>query len=217
MSTLLLRLAGPMQSWGTDSKFEARRTQREPSKSGVIGLVAAALGISRQDREALKELASLRFGVRVDKEGTMMRDYQTAHAEKDIAYVTNRYYLADAVFVAGLESEDGELLEKIGRALQSPVFPLYLGRRSCPPTGRVYLGISTKPLEESLLKNAPESASRLVLDAKEGEQGGLVRDVPLSFDPNRREYGFRWVVDRQLDSIAGRAPAEHDPMAELGG
>ena len=45
MSTLLLRLAGPMQSWGTDSKFDVRRTGREPSKSGVIGLVAAALGI----------------------------------------------------------------------------------------------------------------------------------------------------------------------------
>lgn len=52
MSTLLLRLAGPMQSWGTDSKFDVRRTQREPSKSGVIGLVAAVLGISRQDRQA---------------------------------------------------------------------------------------------------------------------------------------------------------------------
>ena len=45
MSTLLLRLAGPMQSWGTDSKFDIRRTGREPSKSGVIGLVAAALAI----------------------------------------------------------------------------------------------------------------------------------------------------------------------------
>ena len=44
MSTLLLRLAGPLQAWGNDSKFETRRTGREPSKSGVIGLLAAALG-----------------------------------------------------------------------------------------------------------------------------------------------------------------------------
>lgn len=58
MSTLLLRLAGPMQSWGTDSKFDVRRTQREPSKSGVIGLIAAALGIPRQDQEILHTLAS---------------------------------------------------------------------------------------------------------------------------------------------------------------
>ena len=141
MSTLLLRLAGPMQSWGTDSKFDVRRTQREPSKSGVIGLVAAALGISRQDRKTLAALACLRFGVRVDREGTLLRDYHTAHPEKGSAYVTNRYYLADAVFVAGLESEDGALLERMGEALVSPAFPLYLGRRSCPPTGRIFLGI----------------------------------------------------------------------------
>ena len=59
MSTLLLRLAGPLQSWGTDSKFEVRRTENEPSKSGVIGLVAAALGIRRN--EEISELNSLRM------------------------------------------------------------------------------------------------------------------------------------------------------------
>lgn len=210
MSTLLLRLAGPMQSWGTDSKFDVRRTQREPSKSGVIGLVAAAMGIPRQDRQALAALACLRFGVRVDREGTLLRDYHTAHTEKGSAYVTNRYYLADAVFVAGLESADGALLERIGQALASPAFPLYLGRRSCPPTGRVFLGISHKPLEEALRENAPPSACRLVLDARAEEPGGLQRDVPLSFDPNRREYGFRRVYSYPLHSAA-----EHDPMAEL--
>lgn len=212
MSTLLLRLAGPMQSWGTDSKFDVRRTQREPSKSGVIGLVAAALGVSRQDRQALATLACLRFGVRVDREGTLLRDYHTAHGKtckkEEAVYITNRYYLADAAFVAGLESEDGALLERIGEALVSPAFPLYLGRRSCPPTGRIFLGISPKPLEEALRENAPDSASWLVLDAKAGEPGGLQRDVPLSFNPNRREYGFRRVVSCSLHS-------EHDPMAEL--
>lgn len=210
MSTLLLRLAGPMQSWGTDSKFDVRRTQREPSKSGVIGLVAAAMGIPRQDRQALAALACLRFGVRVDREGTLLRDYHTAHTEKGSAYVTNRYYLADAVFVAGLESEDGALLERIGQALASPAFPLYLGRRSCPPTGRIFLKISRNPLEEALRENAPPSACRLVLDARAEEPGGLQRDVPLSFDPNRREYGFRRVYSCPLHSAA-----EHDPMAEL--
>ena len=212
MSTLLLRLAGPMQSWGTDSKFDVRRTQREPSKSGVIGLVAAALGVSRQDRQALATLACLRFGVRVDREGTLLRDYHTAHGKtckkEETVYITNRYYLADAAFVAGLESEDGALLERIGEALVSPAFPLHLGRRSCPPTGRIFLGISPKPLEEALRENAPDSASWLVLDAKAGEPGGLQRDVPLSFNPNRREYGFRRVVSCSLHS-------EHDPMAEL--
>lgn len=143
MSTLLLRLAGPMQSWGTDSKFDVRRTGREPSKSGVIGLAAAALGVARQDREALARLAQLRFGVRVDREGAVMRDYQIAKAYRNPknpdTYVTHRYYLADAAFTAGLESRDRELLERIGAALREPAFPLYLGRRSCPPAGRVFL------------------------------------------------------------------------------
>ena len=211
MSTLLLRLAGPMQSWGTDSKFDVRRTQREPSKSGVIGLIAAALGIPRQDQEILHTLASLRFGIRVDREGTMIRDYHTAHPGKGSPYVTHRYYLSDAIFVAGLESKDEELLNKIGKALQAPAFPLYLGRRSCPPTGRVFLEVSPKPLEEPLRENAPDTSTRLVLDAKKGEQGGLIRDVPLSFDPTHRKYEFRRVVTYPLHPIA-----EHDPMTELG-
>ncbi|MBU5434216.1 type I-E CRISPR-associated protein Cas5/CasD [Pseudoflavonifractor sp. MSJ-37] len=210
MSTLLLRLAGPMQSWGTDSRFDIRRTGREPSKSGVLGLAAAALGIRRRDKEALRPLAELRFGVRVDREGSMMRDFHTARPAKGSPYVTERYYLADAVFVAGLESGDRGLLERIGQALRAPAFPLYLGRRSCPPVGRVFLEIVEKPLEEALRTTAPPGATRLVLDAEPGEGGGLIRDVPLSFDPARREYAYRRVTERYLGS-----DAEHNPMAEL--
>ena len=59
MSTLLLRLAAPLQAWGTDSKFETRRTNQEPSKSGVIGMLAAALGLPRD--ADLSALAALVF------------------------------------------------------------------------------------------------------------------------------------------------------------
>lgn len=76
MATLLLRLQGPMQSWGTTSRFDERDTQLEPSKSGVLGLVCAALG--RDRHEPVDDLAVLRMGVRVDQEGVPMRDYQTA-------------------------------------------------------------------------------------------------------------------------------------------
>ena len=140
-----------------------------------------------------------------------MCDFHTARQEKGSAYVTYRYYLADAVFAAGLESEDDELLKRIAEALQAPAFPLYLGRRSCPPSGRLFLGISPKPLEEALKENAPDTATRLITDAKRGESGGLMRDVPLSFDPTRRDYGFRRVKETMLKR------AEHDPMAELEG
>ena len=154
MSTLLLRLAAPLQSWGIDSKFDIRRTGREPSKSGVIGLICAAFGIKRDDDEMVSQLATLRFGVRVDKEGHFMRDFHIARSKKGDSYVTNRYYLADAEFLVGFESADEELLKRIEYALLNPVFPLYLGRRSCPPTGRLCLGIRKRELEDALLEEA---------------------------------------------------------------
>ena len=111
MATLLLRLAAPLQAWGADSKFETRKTDREPTKSGVIGLLAAALGLRRDEREALLRLTGLRFGVRVEREGQLLVDYHTAKTQDEkTSYVTYRHYLQDAVFLAGIESEDAALL-----------------------------------------------------------------------------------------------------------
>ena len=98
MATLLLRLAAPLQAWGADSKFETRKTGREPTKSGVIGLLAAALGLRRDEREALARLTGLRFGVRVEREGQLLVDYHTAKTQDEkTSYVTYRHYLQDAV------------------------------------------------------------------------------------------------------------------------
>lgn len=94
-------------------------------------MLAAALGIRRNEPEKLRELNALRIGVRIDRAGKLLRDYQTVQAKDP--YVTSRYYLSDAVFLVGLEGER-ELLERIEFALSHPVFPLFLGRRSCPPT-----------------------------------------------------------------------------------
>ncbi len=119
---------------GADSKFETRKTGREPTKSGVIGLLAAALGLRRDEREALLRLTGLRFGVRVEREGQLLVDYHTAKTQDEkTSYVTYRHYLQDAVFLAGIESTDTALLQQLQQALLHPAFPLYLGRRSCPP------------------------------------------------------------------------------------
>ena len=229
MSTLLLRLAGPLQSWGTDSKFDVRRTGREPSKSGVIGMVAAALGIQREEGERIRELAGLRFGVRADREGKLLRDYQTVKAKqnkiygptKDMAYVTTRYYLSDAAFVIGLEGER-DLLEEIRDALHHPYYPLYLGRRSCPPTGKLVIGIEDLSLEDAL-KGAPflsdpsekNGPVRMVTEVcGESETGRLVHDQPVSFSQQSREFAFRRV--RETTFMRGAAELEeHDPMKEL--
>lgn len=152
MSVLLLRLSGPMQSWGTDSRFDIRFTEREPSKSGVVGLLCAALGKPRQEQPGsglptLGELAALRMGVRVDQPGTLLVDYQTAggtHRQGERYGVVNsagkglstvqswRYYLADACFLVGLEGDDA-LLRRLDAALLAPVWQLSLGRKAFVP------------------------------------------------------------------------------------
>ena len=78
MSVLLLRFAAPLQAWGSSSKFDIRTTEREPTKSGVIGMIASALGIQRNAENAddeLKKLNEMRFGVRVEKEGKLIKDF----------------------------------------------------------------------------------------------------------------------------------------------
>lgn len=137
MHTLLLRLAGPMQSWGTQSRFLERDTGMEPSKSGVLGLVCAALGLPRE--KEIDDLAALCMGVRVDREGTLRRDYQTAldvvraSGSPGGTVVSNRYYLADADFLVGLAGDDLTLLQKIDDALGQPHWPLALGRKAFVP------------------------------------------------------------------------------------
>ncbi len=122
MGTLLIRLAGPMQSWGTTSRFTQRDTRNEPSKSGVIGLLAAALGIPREDWVQLEPLTRLAMAVRHDRPGIPKRDYQTAACAasdaiiradgglaKDGGVVSDRHYLADAILLVSLESPDRSL------------------------------------------------------------------------------------------------------------
>lgn len=223
MATLLLRLAAPLQAWGINSKFETRNTEREPSKSGVIGLLAAALGYKRYESDKLDELNKLHFGVRTDREGKLLRDFHTAKAKTEKnPYVTNRYYLSDAVFLVGIEG-DHEQLEELTYALSHPAYPLFLGRRSCPPTLPLCLGIRELPLidalksEPSLVKN-PHGPMRLTLDADTNSKSVAAKqDIPRSFDPRRREYGYRGVTEQILhfEKSETVTSAEHDPFEEL--
>ena len=221
MATLLLRLAAPMQSWGTDSKFETRRTAREPSKSGVIGMLAAALGLRRDQSEELTRLNQLRFGVRVDQEGTLLVDFHTVHTE-DTSYLTYRHYMADAVYLVGFESDDDSFLESLRDALCHPVFPLFLGRRSCPPTMPLCLGIRQGELLETLQTeplqggDKPVRTCRIVCDADPQQEGGVpVHDLPITFDPTHRQYGYRAVRQIYCQPPVPAKTTEHDPFAEL--
>ncbi|MBX3069080.1 MAG: type I-E CRISPR-associated protein Cas5/CasD [Thermomicrobiales bacterium] len=137
MATLLLRLAGPMQSWGTQSRFGERDTGLEPSKSGVIGLICAAMGRPRD--ASVDDLSALRMGVRVNREGAVRRDYHTlgttvrVDGRRTGTVLSNRYYLADADFLVGLEAPGDSLLIQIEQALDDPQWQLFLGRKSFVP------------------------------------------------------------------------------------
>lgn len=236
MATLLLRLAAPLQSWGSSSKFEVRKTNREPTKSGVVGLLAAALGLRRDNTRELSQLNRLRLAVRVDQEGTLLMDYHTANnptpdevrqarrENKKVGapYVTKRYYLADAIFLIGLESENEELLQRLSRALKHPVYPLFLGRRSCPPTLPLCLGVRPEPLLDAVMseptqvpawKHDQNLYTRIVMDAETTSPDAVpCRDLAVSFSPIHRQFGYRPVQE-----IPVKTPNEtnHDPFAEL--
>ncbi|QOC92369.1 type I-E CRISPR-associated protein Cas5/CasD [Micromonospora craniellae] len=139
MYSIALCLDAPMQSWGTRSRGSIRDTAREPTKSGVVGLIAAALGVPRDESDCLAELSTLRMGVRVDREGILERDFHVTQNVPTTAggghrtALSHRYYLADALFLVVLTDADEDRLDQIQRALRAPVWPLFLGRRAFPP------------------------------------------------------------------------------------
>lgn len=236
MCTLLLRLCGPMQSWGTRSRFTERDTELEPSKSGVVGLVCAALGRHRD--ETVTDLAALRMGVRVDHEGVMARDYHTAGARLGIirasgsisrdAVLSNRYYLAEADFLVGLEGSDRALLEAIDAALREPVWQLSLGRKSFVPSVPVALpvsGLRDQPLLEALrsepwplplapwaTRGAATGQLRYVIETTFDAAGHETRmDQPLGTAYRDRTFGPRPILQqyfrREQHDVPQPAPA----------
>ncbi|WP_322770230.1 type I-E CRISPR-associated protein Cas5/CasD [Frankia sp. Cr1] len=179
---LLLRLAGALQSWGDRSAFNRRETRPEPTKSGVLGLLAAAAGRHRE--ASLADLMDLRLGIRVDQPGTLLRDYHTVSdyrgrpllqagvSAKGVqrptsppkpTHITQRFYLQDAVFVAAVAGPQ-PLLESLEVAVRRPAFPLALGRRSCVPTQPVWLGLRSGALQD-VLRDEPWQASQHVRQA----------------------------------------------------
>ena len=234
--TLLVRMAGPLQSWGTQSRFTVRDTGLEPSKSGVIGLLCAALGMGRD--EPLDELASLRMGVRVDAPGVMKVDYQTAgggilpggraygvrlsNDRPGRTELSNRYYLSDADFLVGLEHSDIILLRHLHNALKQPKWQLYLGRKAFVPGVPVHIGdglLEGESLEDALTGYAwprPDldiprpshrpAELRLCIERTDGED--IRMDQPYGASFQTRQFQARRVAHRfvGLGMGAGQVP-----------
>lgn len=280
-SVLLARLAGPLQSWGALARFARRDTQAHPTKSGCVGLIAAALGLDRTD--PLGDLADLRFAARADRPGVAHRDYHTVgggsyplrprdlitdhrratgtaaalqatavdlknasgsdtledvpptpfgHSPGDALadwygvpkgiapdpasgtllagntkrdpMLTERWYTADAAYVVAFEHPDTDLLHRIAHALEHPARLLWLGRKSCPPTGTISGGVHDGSLETvlastPLLPNATTARPWAWIETGPDDPRAVqVTDQPVTFDPERRAHSIRWETRTRL-------------------
>lgn len=169
---LLLRLEAPLQSWGLRGRWDVRDTGKEPSKSGIVGLLGCALGYKKGDPRLEAELdAKLVLGIREEREGTESLDFQTINGDhfvadggikKDYTVVSPRAYLHDASFLVAIGGP-AELLSRCKAALESPRWPIYLGRKSCVPTRPVLDCMTTA------YKDIRDALTRHPWQAREGE------------------------------------------------
>lgn len=162
---VLLWLEGPLQAWGHDSRFSVRSTLEFPTKSGILGMMLAAMGLDGPQEELLAMLSSCAHKVYSFDKGnchpTTMVDFQmvgSGYDDKDNwekmlipkkrdgtaangggTKMTYRHYLQDAVFAVIAEIPD-EISSAVEYAFESPVWPLCLGRRCCIPSKPIFCG-----------------------------------------------------------------------------
>lgn len=218
MKHLALFLRAPLQSWGVSGKFGERPTMSFPSKSGVLGLLAAATGIDRSDDAWLERAAKMRFSVRAYRTGPRLSDYHTVGGGYDKDHprerrcipakaedgkpgntaLTRREYLQESVFGVVLSGDDDSFLERIANGVQDPVWGVWLGRKSCVPTEPVFAGlVDSEEAAWNILKKRAERLGRpdvqfaSVVECEPGRADDLIPDVPLSFAC--RTYGVRAV------------------------
>ncbi|MFZ5824073.1 MAG: type I-E CRISPR-associated protein Cas5/CasD [Bacillota bacterium] len=224
---LLLRLDGPIQSWGLRSRWDVRDTGDEPSKSAVIGLLGGALGLPVGDGRLVELDRQLQMGVRVEHPGLRAIDYQTVTGMLPTAaggtkgtddhpstIISPRAYLYDAAFLVGLAGPE-DLLRECARALEHPKWPVYLGRKACIPTRPVLEGLTEAyaDLEDALkhyrwdwagratLKEFPQSLT-VVLESPDGE---VLRPDRVQTNPARM-YATRAVKLLPPVPFPGAAP-----------
>jgi CRISPR system Cascade subunit CasD len=235
-NTLFLRLEAPLQSWGERAQWSERDTAPEPTKSGIVGLLVCALGWD--DDVRIRELSqSIRIGVRCDyiSSPAMLVDYHTVgggytspqlltgegkpkfskgapHTEP-----TKRYYLSDASFLVAVQATPDRIAQ-LSQAVQSPVWPVFLGRKSCVPTRPIYDDVGDYiDVEQSLRKHParmirPQRANasvkfdaRAVIECHAGDEGSLRRRDEISL-PSLRVFAPRysreiWIKDISIELI----------------
>jgi CRISPR system Cascade subunit CasD len=225
---LALLLDAPMQSWGFSSRFQRRTTGLHPTKSGVIGLICAAMGLAKgsaEERAMLPDLSKLRMssiviprdGPRADTLLPVLRleDYHTVLGTrrasgkmKEDAVVTRRQYLLDARFGVILAG-DRLVFERVAAALEDPVWGVWFGRKSCIPAAPVYRGLfeTQAQSQHALLGNRSIEEFTTVSEVSDFADGtDSISDQPVSFGggassgPDKRQFAVR-----RIKLVPGRA------------
>ena len=217
-----LLLDGPMQSWGHSSRFERRTTALHPTRSGVFGLIAAALGINKESADEAAQLA--RFGPlcvtvitlprRARRDGDLLmqrlEDYHTVtgirrasgKVDDDATVQTYRHYLLDARFGVLLEGS-AALLDEIAAALRNPKWGVWLGRKCCLPATPVLVAVNPDRSQSwsELLRHAGydgtetiEQFDRVIEAAANDAGADMIEDTPVAFgNPIGERHAPRWI------------------------
>ena len=143
-----------MAAFGHYAGHERRGSDTVPARSGVLGLVGAAMGVARSDSNGQKALRALRVAVQPLTHSTALRDYHTvqtvprkfkfpatrrdgleaAAAERAVnTTITLRDYRSDVAVAVAVWADGAPWpLTKIAQSLRTPKYVLYAGRKSCP-------------------------------------------------------------------------------------
>jgi len=222
-----LRLHGPLQSWGGPVVGDDRPTLSFPTRSGVLGLVAACMGIRRHEHERLLRLADrTKVHVRVDSAGTPLVDDQTIQDNPNASQTrqtiqSKRTYLCDASFTAVVVPGDAPLMAEISSALSAPIFAPFLGRRTCVPSAPVLLAVAVDGEEPIDLFASLSRGPQDLLDALED---GRILDKHIDYYLDVEDHPRRLRRLKIRDDLAGPLPRqfrersvvhvrEHGPIA----
>jgi CRISPR system Cascade subunit CasD len=204
---LALRLQGPLQAWGLDSQYSRRNSALLPTKSAILGMCLAALGVDRgsaEEQALLEKSVHLRLLVvavppkdkryrQTDAKVLPVRritDYHTVmhtrsadgNLKKD-AVLTYRQYLCDAAFACVVSGEP-DLVSQLGQAMENPVWGLWLGRKSCIPSAPIFVGVfpSEQDALSILLEGRPlENFTRQREAGQFVDGGDSLPDQPVCF------------------------------------
>lgn len=215
MNVGLLWLEGPLQSWGVESRFGRRATLPFPTRSGILGLVCCAMGKGGEEKAWLEKMARYKQTIVAYETAAcpappLLKDFHmvgSGYSHKDPwqtllipkkcdggtpvgggSRLTWRHYIQDMAFACALELPEEEA-GIIAAALENPVWPVFLGRKSCPPSDIIWRGEFTD-MEKTLAKaqsianDKKRRESFRVCDGLTGNNPYMtLNDVPVNFGP----------------------------------